>query len=143
VVAGETTPQQRRDRLREVLAGVGLDASLAERYPHQLSGGQRQRVAIARALAPQPSVLIADEAVSALDVSIRAQILNLLSDLIQEHRLTLIFVSHDLSVIRHICDHVLVMRSGRIVEQGPVDQIYNDPQDPYTKELLSSILRVG
>jgi ABC-type oligopeptide transport system ATPase subunit len=142
VVSGQLSRAQREERLAEVLNDVGLEPRFADRYPHQLSGGQRQRVAIARALAPQPSVLIADEAVSALDVSIRAQILNLLLDLVEQKSLTLLFVSHDLSVVRHICDRVLVMRHGRIVESGPVEQIYEDPRDPYTKNLLAAIPRI-
>lgn len=129
-------------RLAEVMAQVGLDPDDASRYPHQFSGGQRQRIAIARALAPKPRVLIADEAVSALDVSVRAQVLNLIADLVVEYGLTLVFVSHDLSVVRHVCDTVLVLRSGRLVEQGPTEQVYGDPRDPYTRQLLASVPRL-
>ncbi len=129
-------------RLAELLQQVGLDPAEAKRYPHQFSGGQRQRIAIARALAPRPQVLIADEAVSALDVSVRAQVLNLITDLVAEHALTLVFVSHDLSVVRHLCDTVIVMRRGRIVESGPLAQVYDDPRDPYTRQLLASVPRL-
>lgn len=129
----------RTERLAEVLTEVGLEPSMARRYPHEFSGGQRQRIALARALAPRPEVLIADEPVSALDVSVRAQVLNLINDLVRDHRLTLIFVSHDLSVVRHVCDRIAVMKDGRIVEQGPTDQVYADPQHAYTQQLLAAV----
>ncbi len=129
-------------RVNELMAQVGLDPGDRNRYPHQFSGGQRQRIAIARALAPNPRVLIADEAVSALDVSVRAQVLNLFADLVADHGLTLVFVSHDLSVVRHVCDAVLVMQAGHIVEAGPVDQVYSDPREPYTRQLLASVPRL-
>ncbi|WP_341728101.1 ATP-binding cassette domain-containing protein [Brooklawnia sp.] len=129
-------------RVDELMTQVGLEPADRNRYPHQFSGGQRQRIAIARALAPNPQVLIADEAVSALDVSVRAQVLNLFADLVADHGLTLIFVSHDLSVVRHMCDAVLVMQAGRIVEGGPIDGVYSDPQQPYTRRLLASIPRL-
>jgi peptide/nickel transport system ATP-binding protein len=128
----------RAERLRELLAAVDLPQDVASRYPHQFSGGQRQRISIARALAPYPKVLVADEPVSALDVSVRAQILNLLADLVDRYDLTLVFVSHDLSVVRHVCDTVAVMRDGEIVEQGDVDQIYRNPVHPYTRELIAA-----
>jgi peptide/nickel transport system ATP-binding protein len=128
----------RAERLRELLDAVGLPQDAASRYPHQFSGGQRQRISIARALAPYPKVLVADEPVSALDVSVRAQILNLLADLVERYDLTLVFVSHDLSVIRHVCDTVAVMRQGKIVELGAVGQVYQQPAHPYTRELIAA-----
>ncbi|OYN98919.1 peptide/nickel transport system ATP-binding protein [Propionibacteriaceae bacterium ES.041] len=138
----EDVPTDRPARVREVLDAVGLPADSGRRYPHEFSGGQRQRIAIARALAPNPQVLIADEAVSALDVSVRAQVLNLLNDLVTGFGLTLVFVSHDLMVVRHICDSVLVLRSGRVVERGPTMQVYADPQAEYTRELLAAVPRL-
>ena len=129
-------------RVAELLVQVGLPPDAASRYPHQFSGGQRQRIAIARALAPRPKVLIADEAVSALDVSVRAQVLNLITDLVARHGLSLVFVSHDLAVVRHLCDTMLVMQHGRVVEAGNSAGIYADPQHPYTQQLLASVPRL-
>lgn len=131
-----------QQRLREVMAEVGLPDDAADRYPHEFSGGQRQRIAIARALAPRPQVLIADEPVSALDVSVRAQVMNLLADLVRESGLTLILVSHDLLVVRHLCDHVAVMHHGRIIESGPTAAVYADPQQDYTRDLLAAVPRI-
>ncbi|MDO5712440.1 MAG: ABC transporter ATP-binding protein [Micrococcales bacterium] len=128
-----------RGRIPELLTAVGLEPESARRYPHQFSGGQRQRISIARALAPDPEILVADEPVSALDVSVRAQVLNLMSDLVDEFGLTLVFVSHDLSVVRHLCERVIVMEGGRIVEEGPTARVYQDPQHPYTRGLVASI----
>ncbi len=125
--------------VRQWLAAVGLDPDFADRYPHQFSGGQRQRVAIARALAMQPDVVVCDEPVASLDVSIQAQIINLLIRLRQELDLTLIFISHDLSVVRHLCDRVAIMYRGRIVESGPAGAIYDHPQHDYTKRLLAAV----
>ena len=127
------------ERVRELLEAVGLSADAGDRYPHQFSGGQRQRISIARALAPRPRILVADEPVSALDVSVRAQVLNLISDLVDELNLTLIFVSHDLSVVKHVCDRVAVMHAGQIVETGPTGDVYAAPSHPYTRRLVSAI----
>jgi len=126
-------------RMYELLNLVGLEDYHAERYPHEFSGGQRQRVCIARALAVEPKFLIADEPVSSLDVSIRAQILNLLRDLQSKLDLTYIYISHDLSTVRHICDRVAVMYLGRIVELAGVDEIFSSPRHPYTKALISAV----
>ncbi|MGW2188748.1 dipeptide ABC transporter ATP-binding protein [Streptomyces sp. NPDC001719] len=130
-------------RVAELLAAVGLREDAAGRYPHQFSGGQRQRVAIARALAPEPSVLLADEPVSALDVSVRAQILDVLRTVTQERGMGLCVVSHDLGVIRYLCDDVLVMRRGRVVESGTVDSVWNDPKHAYTQQLLRAVPVLG
>jgi oligopeptide/dipeptide ABC transporter ATP-binding protein len=122
-----------------LLARVGLDRDCATRYPHEFSGGQRQRVGVARAVAAKPELIVADEPVSALDVSIRAQLLNLLKDLQAEFQLTYLFISHDLSVVRYVCDRVAIMYLGRIVEEGDCDAIFSSPRHPYTRALLSAI----
>ena len=134
--------EDHRARLAELLDAVGLPFASTRRYPHEFSGGQRQRIAIARALAPRPRVLIGDEPVSALDVSVRAQILNLLEDLRVGFQLTLILVSHDLSVVRHMTDRVLVMQQGRVVEEGATRDVFRSPRHPYTRVLLDSIPRL-
>jgi oligopeptide/dipeptide ABC transporter ATP-binding protein len=129
----------RRGRIAELLAQVGLRDDVAARYPHELSGGQRQRVGIARALAVQPKFLVCDEPISALDVSIQAQIVNLLADLQAAHALTYLFISHDLKVVRHICDRVAVMYLGRIVELADAAALYAEPKHPYTRALLAAV----
>jgi len=130
---------ERQERLRKLMADVGLDAGYMNRYPHEFSGGQRQRVGIARALALNPKFIVADEPVSALDVSIQAQIVNLLQDLQEQYGLTYLFISHDLSIVKHISTRVGVMYLGKLVELAPSETIYRRPLHPYTQVLLSSI----
>ncbi len=138
-------PEGKRERVLDLLGKVGLAPYQADRYPHEFSGGQRQRVGIARALSLNPKLIICDEAVSALDVSIRAQILNLLKSLQREFHLTYLFISHDLSVVRHISDRIIVMYLGRIMEIADKNSLFDNPRHPYTKALLSAIpvLRPG
>jgi peptide/nickel transport system ATP-binding protein len=133
------TREQRRERVRALLDLVGLPADAAARFPHEFSGGQRQRIGIARALAVEPRFLVADEAVSALDVSIQAQILNLLQDLKRRLGLTLLFISHDLRVVEHLSERVAIMYLGKIVEIGSRDEVYGDPRHPYTRTLLAAV----
>jgi len=129
----------RRARLVELIELVGLEASHLRRLPSAFSGGQLQRIGIARALAVDPILLICDEPVSSLDVSIQAQILNLFRDLQQELQLTMLFIAHDLATVRHLCDYIVVMKDGRVVEQGSREQVFEDPRETYTKELLASV----
>jgi oligopeptide transport system ATP-binding protein len=139
VVHSIGTKKDRRARVRELLDVVGFDPGYTNRYPHEFSGGQRQRIGIARALALSPKLIVCDEPVSALDVSIQAQILNLLKDLQQDFGLTYLFVAHDLAVVRSMSDRIAVMSRGKLVEIGPAEQVYTSPQEDYTKALLSAV----
>jgi ABC-type oligopeptide transport system ATPase subunit len=142
-IVGEGLPDvsraERREKVERMLRRVGLPGDFAGRYPHQLSGGQRQRVSIARALAVEPEFLVLDEPVSSLDVSMQAQVLNLLHDLQQEFGLTYLFISHDLAVVRTMADEIAVMNQGKLVEVGPAEQIYLSPKDEYTRALFAAV----
>ena len=136
------TKKERHEKIMELLEAVSISGEYINRYPHEFSGGQRQRIAIASALATDPKLVMCDEPVSALDVSVRAQVLNLLKELQEERKLTYIFVSHDMSVIEYICDRVAIMYLGKIVEIGNKEDIFNDPRHPYTQALLSAVPKV-
>ena len=139
IIHGIGTKPERRARVAELFELVGLDPSQLARYPHEFSGGQRQRIGLARALALNPSFIVADEPVSALDVSVQAQVVNLLMDLQQRLKLTYLFIAHDLRLVRHICNRVAVMYFGRIVEMGDTESLFSTPAHPYTRALLSAI----
>ena len=135
--------EERNDRAVELLESVGLDASVLYRYPHEFSGGQRQRICIARAIALKPELLICDEAVSALDLSIRAQVLDLLEGLKKKLGLSFMFITHDVGVVQHVADRIIVMHRGRIVEQGTTDEVLRRPKMDYTKRLMASVPKIG
>ena len=129
--------------IEQLLGMVGLDESALDKYPHEFSGGQRQRICIARAIAAKPELLVCDEAVSALDLSIRAQVLDLLEDLKKKLGLSLLFITHDLGVVQHIADRILVMNCGKIIEEGPCGQVLKAPREEYTRYLISSVPKIG
>ena len=134
--------QQRKDKVFELLEKVSLEPDHFYRYPHQFSGGQRQRIGIARALALEPEMIICDESVSALDVSVQAQVLNLLNELKEEFGLTYLFISHDLAVVRYMSDRLMVMQDGRIVEAGDSNEVFANPKEEYTKRLMDAVPRI-
>ena len=136
------TREERKEKLEELLKIVGIDPSYKKRYPHEFSGGQRQRIVIARALSVEPEIIIADEPISKLDVSIQAQILNLLMDLQKKFRFSILFISHDINVVRHISNRVIIMYMGEIVELGHKNDLFNNPLHPYTQALLSSVPQI-
>jgi peptide/nickel transport system ATP-binding protein len=131
---------ERTERVADTLAAVGLRPADAARYPHEFSGGQRQRIAIARAIVTRPALIVADEPVSSLDVSVQAQVLNLLQELRERFGVAYLFISHNLAVVRHVADEVAVMKDGRFVERGPVERIFSAPEAPYTRSLLAAML---
>ena len=137
----EMSREQKVDRVKELMLTVGLEPSHLKRYPHEFSGGQRQRIGIARALASEPEFVICDEPVSALDVSVQAQIVNLLQDLRRRLNLTLLFIAHDIAVVEYLCDRIMVMTEGKIVEQGESEELCRRPQNPYTQKLIAAVPR--
>ena len=143
LIHGIGNRSERADRARELIAQVGLPVDALNRYPHQFSGGQRQRIAIARALGPEPELMVADEPLSALDVSIQSQILNLMSELRERRHLSYLFISHDLSAVHHLADRVAVMYLGRLVEVAPRNELFATPSHPYTRALIVAIPRIG
>ena len=136
---GGTSRQAQRQQAAEALESVGLRATDLDKFPHEFSGGQRQRIAIARALITRPRLIVADEPVSALDVSVQAQVLNLMQDLQTQFGVTFLLISHDLAVVHHLCDDVAVLWQGQVVEQGPPQQLFQTPQHPYTQTLLAAV----
>ena len=143
VYHGLCSVAERRDKGAELLDSVGLPASMLDRYPHEFSGGQRQRICIARAIALRPELLICDEAVSALDLSIRAQVLDLLGDLKRKLSLSFLFITHDIGVVQHIADRIIVMNKGKIVEQGTCAEVLGNPREEYTRYLMASVPKIG
>lgn len=138
----EKNGRERKQKVARLLGRVGLPADVVNRYPHEFSGGQRQRIVIARALSMDPGFIVCDESVSALDVSVQAQVLNLLNELKNELGLTLLFISHDLSVVRYMCDRIMVMNKGKIIESGAAEEVYLHPQTSYTRQLIDAIPRM-
>lgn len=138
-----TDPKRLQDKVGDLLEQVGLPASSMKRYPHEFSGGQLQRICIGRAIALEPKLVVCDEAVSALDISVQGQILNLLVDLQKRLGLSYLFIAHDLSVVRHLCDHVVVMYLGKVMESAPADELFRNPMHPYTQTLLSAVPRLN
>ncbi len=143
VYHGLCTKEERRAKAAELLTSVGLPDTILDRYPHEFSGGQRQRLCIARAIALKPELLICDEAVSALDLTIRAQVLDLLTDLKKKLGLTLLFITHDLGVVQHVADRIIVMNKGRIVESGTCEEVLSHPKEEYTKRLMAAVPVIG
>lgn len=143
VYHGLCKKEERTDRAVELLESVGLDSSVLYRYPHEFSGGQRQRICIARAIALKPKLLICDEAVSALDLSIRAQVLDLLGGLKDKLGLSFMFITHDVGVVQHVADHIIVMHHGKIVEEGTADEVLKNPKEAYTRRLMASVPKIG
>lgn len=138
-----TPPAQRHSKAVALLARVGLPEAFMDKYPHQMSGGECQRAAIARAMAAEPKILICDEVTSALDVSVQAQIVDLILELKEQGDITVVFISHDLALVQGICDHIAVMKNGRLVERGPTEKVLRDPDDPYTRLLIDSVFDVA